>query len=175
MKIQNRKSLSMGEAFPAVLSIAMIGMLFVAMIYLFMQFATAVGANTSHSVVNETVQGVTEKGVTVANSTDCNFANFAVSAVLLSSDNSVIGASNYTTTATGLVKFAEGGDVTYNDTNWKVSYSYKNGGVACAGVNTINNSFMNSVPLVGLVLAIVLIALVIGVLVAAFYMRGGKA
>jgi len=89
-----RKAISLGEAFPAVLAVALVSILLVAVIYLFTQFGSTF-----------------DTGSAAANAT---------------------------------------GDLT--------------------------TQFSNAVPLIGLVLTIVLIAIVIGVLITAFYMRssGGR-
>lgn len=91
MKTQ-KKGLTLGDAFPAVLTVALISILMVAVIYLFTQFGTTFTAGSA--------------------------------------------ASN----ATG----------------------------------TFTTQFVNQIPLVGLILTIVLIAIVIGVLVSSFFMRGSR-
>lgn len=87
-----KKGLSLGDAFPAVLTVALISILMVAVIYLFTQFGTTFTAGTA--------------------------------------------AANATSTFT--------------------------------------TQFANQIPLVGLILTIVLIAIVIGVLVSSFFMRGSR-
>ena len=90
--MMNKKGLTLGDAFPAVLTVALISILLVAVIYLFTQFGSTFTANSA--------------------------------------------AANAT--------------------------------------NTFTTQFSNQIPLVGLILTIVLIAIVIGVLVSSFFMRGGS-
>jgi type II secretory pathway component PulF len=91
-QIQAKKGLTLGDAFPAVLTVALVAILMISVIYLFNQFGSTFTA-----------------GTTAANAT-----------------------TNFTT------------------------------------------QFYNQIPLVGLVLTIVLIAIVIGVLVTSFFVRGGS-
>jgi hypothetical protein len=88
----SKKGLTLGDAFPAVLTVALISILMVAVIYLFTQFGTTFTA----------------------------------------------------------------------------------GSIAANATSSFTTQFYNQIPLVGLILTIVLIAIVIGVLVSSFFSRGGR-
>lgn len=168
MKIENKKGLSLRDAFPAVLIVSVVAILFVALIYMFNAFQT-IPADIARSTINETFT-VTTAGTAMGNATACGFANFAVSAVY-NSTGYQLNTGNYTAGATGTI--ANKSDASPYGTAWKASYTYTDKGSTCTAASTFTTQFANQIPLVGLVLTIVLIAIVIGVLVSSFFARKG--
>jgi len=84
-------------------------------------------ATSSGSVTNETLTTVAETGEYI-NSTvrsQCSFTSFAVSAIVNSSNGAAIPSTNYTYTSAGKVSVKAGTVSVFNNTDWKVTYSYK--------------------------------------------------
>lgn len=89
------------------------------------------GTDTTYSVTNETLATVTETGELVANYNQCGFADLSVSVITRAAQGNTIDSTNYTiNTTSGLIKFT-GANVTYNNTNWNVSYTYVHQGTGC--------------------------------------------
>jgi hypothetical protein len=165
MKQTNKKSLSIQDAYPAVLAVAVVGILVVVLIYFFMSMQTAVGSWNVVQVVNETGT-INTAGHLLANSSDCNFASPSIE-LMIASDGEVIPASNYTIKGKYVVNATK---TTYTDAN--MTYSYTNGGTACTSALNTTNQFSGIIPLIGLLLVITLIGVVIGVLLYSF--MGGR-
>jgi hypothetical protein len=166
-QIQNRKSLTLKDAYPAVLAVAVVAMLVVVLIYFFASFQTGLGSTNSRSVINETLTSVQETGEYVSNYTACNWGSFAVTQALNATDGVLIPAANYTVSANGLVAYS-GVAGRFNNTNWLVTYTYTDGGSACDAASSTSGQFVSVVPLIGLVLVIVFIGIVIGILIYSF-------
>ena len=165
IKIQQKKGLTLSDAFPAVLTVSIVAILIVALLYLFSALAT-IPANISYRTNNESVT-LTTGGTAVANSTACGFANFAVLTVYNGS-GTLVPASNYTAGATGTVANTTG---LFGVQPWTVTYTYTDKGATCNAASSLTTNYTNQIPLVGLVLTIILIAIVIGVLVSSFFAR----
>ena len=95
-------------------------------------------------------------------STSDGFGGFAVNTAINQS-GSVVPTTNFTTTATGKIIFTAGLNG-FNNTVWNVTYSFTNGGQACVASQNLTTQVTNTLPIAGLLLTIVLIALVIGIL-----------
>ena len=169
-QITRKKSLSLAEAFPAVSAIAIVGVFIVVIIYMFTTMQTGFGSTVSRTTT-ETIAAVSTIGVYTANVSDCNFGNWVVTSATNATDGVLIGATNYTTTSNGLIKYI-GASGQFNNTNWIVNSTFTNGGAACISAGTTSTQFISVIPLVGLVLVIVLIGVVIGVLIYSF--MGGR-
>jgi len=169
--VSRKKALTLGDAFPAVLTVLMVGILLVASMFLIGEFSNSVTEDVSDSVVNETIGPVTELGVALINSTNtCNFANSNV-VTAINGSFFVIDPANFTSTSGGVIAFT-GDDLTYNNTEYNVTHTFRRGGTVCQSAEDLSGRFGNTVPLIGLILIIVMIAIVIGVLVSSFFVQG---
>lgn len=170
MKIENKKGLGLRDAFPAVLIVSVIAILIVALLYMFTAFQT-IPADIAQSRTNETVVATTA-GAALNGTTGCGAANYAITSVYNGS-SILINSGNYSLSSAGLLRNTTG---TYpaDLQAWNVSYTYTAKGSTCAAASTFTTQFANQIPLVGLVLTIVLIAIVIGVLVSSFFARRGE-
>lgn len=172
--IESKKGLTLADAFPAVLTVAIIAITFVAVIYTFVQFQTGLNQNIATTVVNESTSSpVTEAGYLLSNSSACG-SNYAAVTVINATSANLITAGNYTVNSTlGSIAFKTGIGNTniYNNTKWNITYTYTYAGSACVAAGSFTTQFSNQIALVGLVLTIILIAIVIGVLVTSFFMR----
>jgi hypothetical protein len=164
--IKNKKGLSLREAFPAVLTVAIVAILLVTVLYLFSSLSTIQG-NITRTVVNESITPTT-LGTTVSNASACGFGNLAISKVYNASTGTVINSGNYSVINNNQIR-----NLTkeYIDKPWNVTYTYTDNGAVCESSASLTTNFVNQIPLVGLVLTIVLIAIVIGVLVSSFFSK----
>lgn len=162
----SKKGLTLKDAFPAVLIVSVVAILFVALIYVFTAFQS-IPADISYNTTNESFT-VTTAGTTLSNASACGFSNFAVQEVR-NDTGYLLNTGNYTTTAAGTIANASSAEG--YGTTWRAFYTYTDKGSTCSASASLTTQFVNQIPLVGLVLTIVLIAIVIGVLVTSFFLR----
>jgi hypothetical protein len=168
MKITKKKGLTLADAFPAVLTIAVIAILFVALIYMF-TVMQSVPANIARSTTNETISPTTD-GVNIGAVSACGSASYSILTVINSSTGPTIASGNYTLTSAGVLKNLTSTFRTERDA-WNITYTYTDKGSTCSAASSFTTQFAAQVPLVGLILTIVLIAIVIGVLVTSFFLK----
>ena len=162
-KQTNKKGIQLNTAFPAVLSVVLIGVVVIIGIFIFGSLQSNFDSEVVY-VYNETGSMQTT-GYTLANSSDCNFNSASI--LYVTDDTGLIQqAANYTlignkvyNTTTGA-----GGNRTYA----LINYAYKWGGQPCEASATTITQFLTYPAMVGLVGTIVLLAIVIGVLVISF-------
>ena len=107
-----------------IISIVIIGVILVMGIYIVDSIQTVtLTTGYPNSASNETLVGVTEKGV--------NFGTASLRAVscgaptyIANSSGYIIGAANYTQTNCNIRFSSATQDIKINNTNWKISYSY---------------------------------------------------
>ena len=79
----------------------------------------------AYSVVNETLTSVDEIGEYVDTIHEPAWGSFVLGIVTNATDAVVIDTGNYTSTSGGFINVtADGGDGSFNGTNWNVSYTY---------------------------------------------------
>lgn len=158
---QNKKGIMLNTAFPAVLAVVLIAIAVIIGIFVFQNLQgnfTGVAATT----INET-GSLTGAGYTLANSSDCNYANPTILQVINSSSGLLIDSGNWTLTGSTLVNATD-----LNIGGIKITYSYTWGGQPCDATASMLTQFAAYPALVGLVGTIVFLAIVIGVLVLSF-------
>lgn len=162
--MKNKKGIQLNQAFGAVLTLVLIGVLLIVGIYMFVSLGTSIPPQSA-SVSNET-GFLNSSGYTLLNSSDCNFANPSVT-MRNKSDDTLISSPNYTLSGTKV----------YNATsrvwnNASISYSYTNGGQTCIANQNMISNFTTYPSLIGLIGTIIFLGIVIGVLVASFVFGG---
>ena len=167
--VSRKKALTLGDAFPAVLTVLLVGILLVASMFLIGEIQTSISEEVSDITINETIGPITEIGIGVANASVCNFGNFNV-ITAINGSSFVIDPANFTA-SNGVVAFT-GDDLTYNNTEYNVTHTFRRGGAVCQSAEDLSERFGDTVPLIGLILIIVMIAIVIGVLVSSFFVQG---
>jgi len=124
------------------------------------EFKSNLSENTA-TVNNETVSKVTEAGKYVAyNYTTAGincYNSFVPLVVTNATGGEVIASGNYSYDSNGKIWAVT---ATYNNTDWNVTYTYKYGGEACAGVS----STITATRKVPTWLPLVVILLIVGVL-----------
>jgi len=98
--MENKKSIQLSQAFGAVLTLVLVATLVIIAIVIFVSLQTSFAGTETISIINETVTlSVASDGTgtgTVANSTDCQFANFNPSVVINFTDFEGDGGTNNT-------------------------------------------------------------------------------
>ncbi len=168
IKREKKKGIALNQAFGAVLSVVLIGVLVIIAIFIFVSLAPSLN-NQATSGSNQTITTVSEVGQ-IINSSDCGLNSVTGFVATNATSGNVIPATNYTITTAGILTSTSG---SFNGTNWNVSYTGLEGGDACTANNTMITQFGTFPVLVGLVGTIVFLGLIIGVLVASFVF-GGK-
>jgi hypothetical protein len=169
-KLNSRGQMTIANAPQIVLIVGLAFLLMATMAYVGQKYGEAFTADESATVTNETLTTVTEAGEQVAGSSQCNFESFAVTQVLNSTDGATITSGNYTTDSDGYVYFATGGDTNFNNTNWKVSYTYSYTGTSCNITNDLQSELSDNTSIAGIVLTISLVGIVLSVLIGVFVM-----
>ena len=172
--IQAKKGIALNQAFGAVLTLVLIGVLVIIAIFLFVTLGDSFD-DIEESVINETGAYLNISGYTLVNSTDCNFNTPSLNAIWGNTPSQALGynlsiplANATLDTTTAIVTNAT---IVFNASiydNVSLSYSYKQGGAACTATNTMVVQFGNYPALVGLIGTIIFLGIVIGVLVASF-------
>ncbi len=169
--IQTKKGIALSQAFGAVLTLVLVGVLVIIAIFMFVTLGATFNT-TSATTTNESGAYLNQTGYTLVNSTDCNFNNPSINTVWnnTGTNNSIITASNYEISSDGLLRNAT--TQIWLDVN--LTYSYLNGGAACEATDELITQFGTYPVLVGLVGTIIFLGLVIGVLVASFVFGGRR-
>lgn len=170
----NKKAqISLGDAPSVVMIVGLVFLILATLAFIGSEYGDAMSADMTTSVSNETLISVTETGEYVANYTLCNFETFAVTQAVNATDGIVIPTANYTYTQAGLVKYT-GPAGTFNNTNWKVTYTAKYTGAACSVTNDLQTEIENNTSIAGIVLTISLIGIVLSVLVGVFVLARNR-
>ena len=179
-----KKGIALNQAFGAVLTLVLIGVLVIIAIFIFVNlgsgFTTESASVTNESDISGSIAYANITGYTLTDASTCNFNNPAMTAVwgdgnqsngtqldIISTPTgytSLIPAANYTVSSVGVL--TNGTSFVYP--NVSVSYSYLWGGEACTATDVMIVQFGTYPVLVGLVGTIIFLGLVIGVLVASF-------
>jgi hypothetical protein len=169
-KIINKKGISLGDAVPAIMIIATLFIVLIIVIYILASMQTSVNITTAVSTQNETLTAVGTGGLPsyVSHVTDCNFGSFAVVLAMNATSGATIPTTNYTVNTDGSITNL---GTAFNRSNWNVTYTNTNGGTPCTAARSLTTQVANSIPIAGLVLIIVLIAIVVTVLLSSMIMR----
>ena len=175
--IQTKKGIALNQAFGAVLTLVLIGVLVIIAIFLYANLGDTF-TDISESTINETQGWINQTGYTLVNASDCNFNTPVITAVWNSTNatgfgnynQTLIGNANYTVSSVGVLSNIT--TVTFD--NVSVSYTYLQGGAACTATDTMIAQFGTYPALVGLIGTIIFLGIVIGVLVASFVFGGRR-
>jgi len=162
--------MSIEDAPSVVMIVGFIFLLAATIAYIGAEYQESFPADETGSVQNETLTTVAEGGEAVAGASQCNFEDFTVTNVYNATDNASISSGNYTTTSTGVVAFASGGDTNFNNTNWAVSYTYSYTGIACNVTTNLNTELEDNTSIIGVVLTIALVGIILSILIGIFMM-----
>jgi hypothetical protein len=163
--MKNKKGMSLGEGFPAVLMLVLVSLIVIIAIYIFMTL-TGNMPGTSVTTINESGTLVAA-GYVLQNSTSCGAESPSIVYILNSTDGTIIPAANYTLTNSGgtwTVKNA----TAYSTATASIVYTWLWGGPACVAATTSAIQFGTYPALIGLVGTLIFLALVIGTLIGAF-------
>ncbi len=166
--IQTKKGIALSQAFGAVLTVVLVGVLIVIAIFMFVTLGATFNT-TSASVINETGAYINTTGYTLTNATDCNFNSPVMTAVWnATSPILLIASGNYSVSSAGVLTNLTQSDFSTGNFAMNVSYTYLHGGAACDATDELVTQFGTYPVLIGLVGTIIFLGLVIGVLVASF-------
>jgi len=170
----NKKGVSIGDLYPVVLTILLVGIVLGVGMFVILETSDAV-VTTTQTVTNESVAAVTEAGVYVATSTYCGFHDFAVTSVINHTDVTLKETANYSYDAdTGRIWY-EGGQLSdgVNNTDWNVTYTYTGqttaaGTGACAAMLTTNTGVGGLADWIAVIVVVLAAAIVLGIVISSF-------
>ena len=172
--IQTKKGIALSQAFGAVLTLILVGVLVIIAIFMFVTLGATFNT-TSASVFNETGAYINTTGYTLTNASDCNFNSPTITELWnATSPILLIDAGNYTVSSVGVLTNITESDFSTGSFAMNVSYTYLHGGAACEATDELITQFGTYPVLVGLVGTIIFLGLVIGVLVASFVFGGRR-
>ena len=161
--MKSKKSLTLSQAFPAVLILILVAVLVIVSILIFANLQTSF-PSTTISVVNESGY-INATGDSLNTLSACGFANPSIINIINNTDSVIIAAANYTLNTTTYI-ITNATSKTFP--NVSINYNYGTKGAACTASTNMISQFATYPALVGLVGTIIFLALVIGVLVASF-------
>lgn len=158
-----KKGIALNQAFTAVLTLVLVGVLVIIGIVIFVSLNSSF-AGTSTALANNESITPNDAGVRLASAVNCSSNNFITNNVL-NATGIPITSGNYTLAAdTGILTNLTSEFIG----SWDVSYDYKWGSEACTASADMVTQFATYPALVGLVGTIIFLGIVIGVLVASF-------
>ena len=162
----NKKGASLGDLYPAVLTIVLIGIILGIGIFILTETSKAI-SSTTITVNNESgIDSTTTTAVSKAD--DCGFSNFAVTAV----DNGTLSipSTAYTTDADLGTIIATG--TTYNSSDWNVSYTYDGGDTSttgyCGVLETSASGIGGFASWIAVIVVVLAAAVVLGIVLSSF-------
>lgn len=166
--MKNKKGqLSLAEAPTIVLIVGLTFLIIATMALVAQKYGAAMPSDISGTQTNETLTTVTATGEQVSEaSSQCNFKDFAVTAVYNQSNEVLLTSTNYTTDSTGHIYSRA--PAQYNNTNWKVSYTYSFTGTSCNVTGALQTNLTDNTSIAGIVLTIALVGIVLSILIGVF-------
>jgi hypothetical protein len=167
--ISKKKGVGLGDLYPAVLAIVILGILLGVGIYTMTQTALSI-STTSFTVGNETLTPV-NAGTAVSTADDCGFQTFAITTVTNATSGAIIQSGNYTAHTNGKVANLTG----YYPGTWNVTYSYVGAptatGGACSALTTSATGIGTFAGWIAVIVVVLAAAIVLGIVINSF---GGK-
>ena len=167
IKLMNdKRGLGLGDLYPAVLTIVLIGIIVGIGIFILTETSDAV-SNTEITVTNETGINATQ-GVAVSHASDCGFSDFAV---VEANNGSEIGAGNYTIDADlGTITNAS---AEFQDSLWNVTYTYKGTTDTsttsyCGVMETTETGIGGFATWIAVIVVVLAAAIVLGIVLSSF-------
>jgi len=161
---KNKKGLGIGDIYPVVLTIALVGILLAIVLFTLEEIGESVPTETA-TTTNETEAWINGTGYTLVNASDCGFESPAITGAWNSSNGLLIAAGNYTVSDAGVLTNLT---ATAWDDDVNFSYTFEWGGTACDATEDIADDFVDFIPWIGVILLVVAAAIVIGVLMRSF-------
>ncbi len=160
---KNKKGLGIGDIYPAVLTIALVGILLAIVLFTLEQIGESVPTD-SVTTTNETDAYINVTGYTLTNASACGFETPVITEAWNTSNGTLIPSTFYTLSSAGVLTNA-------TVTNWgtvNFSYTYSWGGTPCDATVSIAEDFTDFIPWIGVILLVIAAAIVIGVLMRSF-------
>ena len=167
-----KKGINLGDLYPAVLSIILIGIALGVGIFVLDETADAISTQANVATFEQVTP--TDAGVSVAAATNCGFHNFAVTAVANNSGTAIV-AGNYTVNA-GV------GTITNTTsefpTAWNVSYTNDQAdtglaGNPCTSLATTITGAGGLADWIAVLIVVIAAAVVLGIVINSFGRREG--
>lgn len=164
--MDKKGQLSLGDAPSIVLVVGLTFLVLATIAYIGYEYGTSFPSDETSTTLNETLTTVNGVGEYVTHKGQCNFEDFTVTGARNATGGETITSGNYSTTATGLVYSLTSG--VYNNTNWKVDYTYSYTGTPCNITNSLQTEVSQNTSIAGIVLTISLVGIVLSVLIGIF-------
>jgi len=168
--MKDKKGMSIGDLYPAILTIGIVAILIAVVMIILVDFGTNVAESSpiAGAVTNETyttpfpATGTAISLQLTAENTNCSAYNFAITAVENQTGNYAIDSANYSVNSdTGVVLNLTG---TFID-DWLITYSWSYGGDSCVVTEDIVDDLTDFIPWIGVILLIIAAAIVLGILI----------
>ena len=175
----NKKGLSLGDMYPAVLTIVLIGIILGVGIYILGQVGEGVAADTI-TITNETITLVdTAAGNSVATASDCQARSFLATTLLNGSGGETIEAANYTLSTAGLLQSTAAATAGYNNSVTNISYTYtgtlRTGTTdPCNVLGTAETGTGGFATWIAVIVVVLAAAIVLGIVISSFGRRSAS-
>lgn len=171
--MKSRKGqISLNDAPSVVMIVGFVFLTMATLAFIAYKYGAAIPADETATRANETLTTVTETGEYLAGYSACNFEGLSVTLVKNATGGETISSGNYTVSPNGLIVSKAGGK--YNNTNWKVDYTYAYTGAACNVTSSMQTEISNNTSIAGIVLTISLVGIVLSVLIGVFVLARNR-
>ena len=166
----NNKGASLGNMYPAVLTILLIGIVLGIGVYVLSETSDAI-SNTEITIVNESITLTNVTGSAVATATDCGASNFAITEVWNATTILLVPTNNYTFSTTGtLTPIAQS---PFIDNTVLVSYTYDgttdtSSTGYCEALETSGEGVGGFAAWIAVIVVVLAAAVVLGIVISSF-------
>ena len=164
LKLKDKRGISLGDMYPAVLTIVLIGIVLGVGIYVLSETADAI-SNTLITVTNETAINASG-GTSVATVTNCGASDFLAVEV---NNGTAIPSTNYTFSSEGLL--TDTSEVAQEQL-WNITYTYRGGDTSttgyCGVLDTSSTGIGGFASWIAVIVVVLAAAIVLGIVIDSF-------
>jgi len=164
----NNRGMSLGNLYPAVLAVIIVGVALGLGIYVLNETGDAI-STTTITVINETVVGAATPGTAVATATDCGAHDFVISQV--HNETVLLNSANYTFASNGYLILTTANEFIGDELN--VSYTYTgttdtSSTGACGVLSTTSTGTAGFASWIAVIVVVLAAAIVLGIVIGSF-------
>lgn len=169
--LKDKRGLSLGDLYPAVLVIIVIGIALG--IGIFILDETARATATTPFTIQDEIFTYTALHVAVGEAGLCGFSTMVVTNVTITNDSAATGninSGNYSVDATGgTIQNISGAP--WDFATWNISYTHiaaQNGTSSCSAINTTSTGLAGFATWIAVIVVVIAAAIVLGVVISSF-------
>jgi len=167
----NKKGMSLGDLYPAVLVIVLVGIVLGIGMYVLASTTTTI-SNDDIAVINESIVFTNNTGLAVATAGDCGASDYEATEVWNATTVLLVPANNYTLSSTGTLTPATTTSAFIGDTVL-VSYTYsgaldQTSTSYCGALETTTDGLGTFATWIAVIVVVLAAAIVLGIVISSF-------